>query len=158
MVLGPVGRPPPAGTEAVHVETAEQMLAAVLDRLEGSDAIICSAAVADYRPVRRSSRKIKHGELSAIELVENPDIAAEVGKRRQERPLCVFALESEDGVANAKRKLESKNADLCVLNSPEAIGAPDGSFTLVRRDGSQEDLGRIDKAALAAILLEELGL
>ena len=158
IVLGPVGRPPPAGTEAVLVETAEEMLAAVLERLEGSDAIICNAAVADHRPARRSSRKIKHGDLNAIELVENPDIAAEVGKRRQKRPLCVFALESEDGVANAMRKLDEKNADLCVLNAPDAIGAVAATFTLVRRDGTHRALGHIDKAALAAILLEELGL
>ena len=158
IVLGPVDRPPPAGAELVHVETAEEMLAAVLERLEGSDAVICSAAVADYRPARRRSRKIKHGELKGIELVENPDIAAEVGKRRQERPLCVFALESEDGVANARRKLEEKNADLCVLNAPEAIGASAATFTLVRRDGTQTELGHIDKATLAATLCEELGL
>ena len=157
LVLGPVEGQPPVGVDVLAVETAREMLAAVLDELPRADAVVCTAAVCDYRPAVHSDTKIKRGGLRSIELIENPDIAAEVGKRRGDTPCAVFALETGEGDSEALRKLESKNADLCVLNSPDAIGADRAHFTLFRRDGTRRDLGEMDKDELARILLEELG-
>ena len=152
-------QPTPVGAEVFGVETTREMLAAVLDLLSAADAVLCAAAVADYRPARPSERKLKRGEMdSGIELVENPDIAAEVGERRGKKPCAIFALETEDGVARARAKLERKNADVCVLNSPDAIGASEEIFTLVRRDGTVVEWDRITKAEVARRLLDELGL
>ena len=158
VVLGPVEGQPPVDAEIYAVETAREMLDAVLEFLDGADAVICAAAVSDYRPARESEAKLKRGGPRTLELVENPDIAATVGERRGERPLAVFAIESEAGVESARRKIEAKNADLCVVNSPDAVGADEADFTLVRRDGTVRELGELDKEKLAHELLDELGL
>lgn len=158
LVLGPVDGQPPVGAEVYGVETAREMRDAVLEFLPQVDAICCSAAVADYRPAVCSRRKLKRGEIETIELTENPDIAAAVGRRRGRKPLAIFALETEDGVARAREKLAAKNADLCVVNGAEAIGAEQAEFVLVGRDGSTRELGRRTKDELADRLLDELGL
>ena len=159
LVLGPVDRQPPVGVEVYGVETAREMLAAVLDFLPDSGAVICAAAVCDYRPATRSESKIKRGAMESIELVENPDIAAEIGQLRQPTvPFAIFALETNDGPEHALGKLRRKGADFCVLNTPAAIGSDEAEFRLVRQDGSVRDLGEISKANLAAALLDELGL
>ena len=101
LVLGPVDGQPPVDAEVFGVETAQEMRDAVLEFLPQVDAICCGAAVADYRPATRSRRKLKRGEIDTIELVENPDVAAEVGRHRGNKPLAIFALETEDGVARA---------------------------------------------------------
>lgn len=156
LVLGPGTAEPPPGAETARVGTALEMRAAVLRRLPRCDAIVCAAAVSDYRPRTPRSRKAKRGTLRSIALVENPDIAAEAGARRGARPLAIFALETDDAVGNARRKLERKNADLCVLNAPEAIGAARARFRFVFRDGTVRPLGRIAKRDLARRLLDEV--
>jgi phosphopantothenoylcysteine decarboxylase/phosphopantothenate--cysteine ligase len=145
LVLGPVGGQPPTGVEVYGVETTEDMYKAVLDFLPSCDAVICAAAVADYRPAQESERKLKRGEMNVIELVENPDIAAAVGECRGTRPLIVFALETDEPVENARSKLAKKNGTLCVLNHPDAIGAHQANYTLVYPDGRVEELGEISK-------------
>jgi len=145
LVLGPVGGQPPTGVEVYGVETTQEMYRAVMDFLPSCDAVICAAAVADYRPAQESERKLKRGEMNVIELVENPDIAAAVGECRGTRPLIVFALETDEPVENARAKLEKKNATLCVLNHPDAIGAHQARYMLVHPDGRVEDLGEIAK-------------
>jgi len=156
LVLGPVALEPPPGVSVTRVETALEMLEAVLELLPGADAILCAAAVADYRPASRSAEKLKRNAIERLELVENPDIAAAVGARRGNRPSFIFALETSRGLERARAKLEAKNADLCVLNSPAAIGAERACYTLVRRDGTTEELDGRSKSELAARLLSEL--
>jgi phosphopantothenoylcysteine decarboxylase/phosphopantothenate--cysteine ligase len=148
LVLGPVAGAAPTKADIVNVETTEEMLSAVLEHLPHADAVICAAAVSDYRPAQRSERKLKRGELNSIELVENPDIAVAVGELRQDRPHIVFALESDNPVENARKKIVKKNATLCVLNSPAAIGASRACFTLVHPDGKVHELGEIEKRDL----------
>ena len=156
LVLGPVEGQPPVGAEVYGVETAREMLDAVLDFLPWADAVLCAAAVSDYRPARAAASKLKRGSFTSLELVENPDIAAAVGERKGERPLVVFALETDDGVVHAKDKLARKNADFCVLNGPDAIGADRAAFVLVRRDGTSLDLGELTKDELADRLFDLL--
>ncbi|MHC4819818.1 MAG: phosphopantothenoylcysteine decarboxylase domain-containing protein [Planctomycetota bacterium] len=158
LVLGPVDGQPPVNAEVFGVETACEMRDAVLEFLPDVDAICCSAAVADYRPATCSPRKLKRGETDTIELVENPDVAAEVGRYRGSKPFAIFALETEEGVAHAREKLVRKNADLCVVNSAEAIGAEEAEFVLVGRNVSTRELGHLAKDDLADRLFDELGL
>jgi phosphopantothenoylcysteine decarboxylase/phosphopantothenate--cysteine ligase len=145
LILGPIGGQPPTGVEVYGVETTDEMYKAVMHFLPSYDAVVCAAAVSDYRPATLSERKLKRGEMNVIELVENPDIAAEVGECRGTRPLIVFALETDNAIENARRKLGKKNGTLCVLNHPEAIGHHQAQYTLVYPDGRVEDLGEIDK-------------
>jgi phosphopantothenoylcysteine decarboxylase/phosphopantothenate--cysteine ligase len=158
LVLGPIPRQPPVSAEVYGVETADEMLAAVLDFLPDADAVICAAAVCDYRPAEVSDGKIKRGGARTLELVENPDIAAHVGERRGEKPFAIFAVETSDSIANANAKLERKGADLCVLNTPDAIGEESSRFVIVRRDGTTRDLGEFAKDQLARVLLDEMNL
>jgi phosphopantothenoylcysteine decarboxylase/phosphopantothenate--cysteine ligase len=158
LVLGPVDGTPPEGAEVERVESAKEMLEAALRRLPECGAAICAAAVADFRPAQESPVKLERGAARSLALVENPDVAAEIGARREGRPLAVFALESGGGVARALGKLFAKRADLCVLNGPEAIGAARARFAIVRRDGSVRDLGEATKDDVARVLLDELAL
>ena len=158
LVLGPVPEAPPAGVQLVRIETALEMRQAVLDLLPRVDAVVCAAAVSDYRPVAVSEKKMKRGGRLMLELAENPDIAAEIGARRGTKPCVIFALETDDAEKNARKKLATKNADLCVLNAPEAQGQPEAEFTLVRRDGPARPPGRITKDAPAAAVFDELKL
>jgi len=158
LVLGPVPAAPPDGCEVERVESARAMLEAALRRLPECGAAVCAAAVADYRPAQASTKKLVRGSLRSIELVENPDIAAEIGARRGQKPLAIFALETEEGDRRALEKLRRKNADVCIVNGPDAIGAPRARFVLLRRDGSRADLGEVGKEEVARRLLDEMRL
>jgi phosphopantothenoylcysteine decarboxylase/phosphopantothenate--cysteine ligase len=126
LVTGPSHLAPPVGCRVVRVETAEEMRAAVADALPSADALVMSAAVADFRPAAPADRKIKKedGEVPTIRLERTPDV---LRATRDARPAgCVvvgFALETNDAVENGRRKLEGKGLDLLVVNDATEPGA-----------------------------------
>lgn len=151
LVSGPVDLPDPAGIELVKVRSALDMKAAIDARADAVDAIIMSAAVADYRPKTFSTEKVKKGDDVAIELVRNPDILLELGARRT-GPLPVlvgFAVETTNVEAYARDKLMRKKVDLVVANEARhgfggdeneaMLVSPDGTLVLPRM--SKRDLG-----------------
>ena len=126
LVSGPVAIPDPPGVNVVHVETAQEMLEASVTALP-VDAVVCAAAVADWRPKNSAGRKIKKaesGEPPAMELVENPDILYSIANRYTERPRLVvgFAAETENVLPNARNKRESKGCDWIVANDVSQAG------------------------------------
>jgi phosphopantothenoylcysteine decarboxylase/phosphopantothenate--cysteine ligase len=129
LLLGPGTVAPPVGVTVVGFESAAQLQAALTTAAAGADAIIMAAAVADYRPAAPAAHKLKRGDLGArteLALVANPDLLAELGKRRGARrtPLLVgFAAETRDVVANARAKLAAKRCDLVVANDVSEPGA-----------------------------------
>ncbi len=132
LILGPSAVPPPVGVATSHVETAAQLQWALASASKTADAVIMTAAVADYRPAKEAKEKLKRGELGArtkIDLVANPDLLSELGaKRKGARPLLVgFAAETHDVVANAKAKLAAKKCDLIVAND---VGEPNAGFAV----------------------------
>lgn len=160
LVSGPTCLEPPAGARFIAVETALDMRDAVHGSLAGADAVIMCAAVADYRPASYSPGKLKKSDavLAAIPLVENPDILADLGHARRDYLLVGFAAESGDLEANARAKLQTKQCDLIVANS---VGGEDSVLdsetTEVRvffRDGRAQRIGRADKRAVAARLIQ----
>jgi phosphopantothenoylcysteine decarboxylase/phosphopantothenate--cysteine ligase len=167
LVSGPVGLPDPPGVMVVHIETAQQMLAAVENALP-ADIAVFAAAVADWRPRETSRSKIKkHGRPPAIALTENPDILATVAHRKSGRPRLVigFAAETDDVVANAKAKLKKKGCDWILANdvSPATgiMGGDSNTIHLVTADGveawppqSKEDVARALIGRIAAALGE----
>ena len=161
LVSGPTALPAPDGAELVPVVSALQMREAVLKHAAESDIIIMCAAVADYRPARRVSGKMKKGpdEIS-LALVKNPDILAELGRMKMENAfgrsvfLVGFALEAENPLANARGKLEGKNADMIVLNLPAAIGADRSEVQVLARSGETRKFGPAPKSAIAAELVK----
>ena len=144
LVSGPVSVEPPLFAELVPVVSAEDMYNAVMKYKDEADIIIKSAAVADYTPVAVSSEKIKKqdGEMR-IELRRTKDILKELGQSRRENQfICGFAMETENLIENAVKKLESKNVDMIVANSLKTEGAGFGTdtnvVTLITKDGKTE--------------------
>lgn len=107
------------GLDVIHVKSADDMLNAVMSNLEWADYIVKAAAVGDYRAKEIHERKIKRGDKDTltIELVQNPDIAAEIGKlKRDDQILIGFAAETDNIESNARLKLERKNLDYILAN------------------------------------------
>lgn len=130
LILGPTPLEASAGN-VHHVRSAREMYEIATRLWPACTDAILAAAVADYRPATVASEKIKKrdGPLH-LELVRNPDIAAELGASKQVHQRVVgFALETDDGIANARAKLTAKHLDFIVLNSPKEEGAGFGHTT-----------------------------
>lgn len=151
----------PQGVERIQVESAQEMRAAMNAVADRADVIIMAAAVSDYRSLKYYPEKLKKsGERIVLELVKNPDILLELGRRKRPGQLLVgFAAETEDIFANAQRKLEAKHLDLLVLNEVSAdnpaFGDVENQAYLVRADGVRR-LERMGKAGLAAAVWDEI--
>lgn len=113
-----------------RVESAAEMQEACMNEFDEMDIVVCSAAVADYKPKEVSDSKIKKTEQNlTIELVKTTDILSEMGKRKTKQFLVGFALETNNLLDYAKQKLQKKNLDLIVANSAVEKGAGFGSDT-----------------------------
>lgn len=132
LILGPSAlKPEGEGLQLIRVESAQEMYDAAVLAFPDCQAGIMAAAVADYRPANMATEKIKKSDdRMTIELVKNPDIAAQLGRQKQaHQRLIGFALETTQGEANAKGKLARKNLDFIVLNSLQDSGAGFGVDT-----------------------------
>lgn len=135
--------------EMVRVESAREMLAACEDAMADCDVFVACAAVADMRPKKYSSEKIKKQNLTNIELVENPDILATIAKSAQRPHLVIgFAAESENHVKNAHAKLTKKSCDLIILNDTSAMGEDENEVWVVSRE-TETKLVRASKDEIA---------
>lgn len=122
LVSGPVALKAPDGAEVLPVETAEQMRAAVMARLDKATIVIKAAAVADFRVKNLSEQKLKRKGPMSLDLEPNADIAAEIGAKRKGQLLIGFAAETENALENARKKLASKGFDAIVLNDVSKPG------------------------------------
>jgi phosphopantothenoylcysteine decarboxylase / phosphopantothenate---cysteine ligase len=111
--------------ELITVESADDMYNATTKHFDKADITILAAAVADYKPEIVSKQKIKKGDANlTLELVKNKDIAATLGSKKKKNQLLIgFALETNDEIANAIKKIHKKNLDFIVLNSLNDKGA-----------------------------------
>lgn len=161
LVAGPVSLPDPTGAEMVHVRTAAEMRAAVLDHLTEATVVIKAAAVADYHIASPAPQKIKKsaGPMT-LELEPTIDILAEVGRMKGDRVLVGFAAETGNLQAEARRKLETKNCDMVVGNRVDVAGVGFGSdqneIMLVLRTGEVVELPRASKRELADRVLDHV--
>ncbi len=164
LITTPTALAPPVGARLIHVRTAAEMRAAVLQACPQTDALLMAAAVADFTPARPAGHKIKKRDgLPHIDLAPAPDILAEVAALPDaQRPRVVigFAAESRDLLANAAEKLRRKKLDLIVAND---ITAADAGFsvdtnrvTLLHADGRREPLPLMSKAQVAETVLARL--
>ncbi len=123
---------PPMFVNTVRVNTAREMYSEVTSRFEDCDIVVKAAAVADYRPLSTADHKIKKSDGNmTVEFERNPDILAELGKRKTHQFLCGFSMETENLVENSKGKLERKNLDMICANSLKTEGAGFGTDTNV---------------------------
>jgi phosphopantothenoylcysteine decarboxylase/phosphopantothenate--cysteine ligase len=162
LVSGPVCIAEPAGVHIVRVESAREMLAAVEAALP-ADIFIAAAAVADWRVEHAGAQKMKKGAGGppTLALVENPDILAAIGRKMNGRPALIvgFAAETENLIANARRKLERKKCDLILANSvAEGTGTFGGDSNTVHlvTETVAESWPKMSKQEVAARLVDRL--
>jgi len=140
LVSGPTALKPPASAEVIQVQTAQQMRDAVMAQLDRATIVIKAAAVADFT-VRAAGEKIKRKGPLTLELEPTTDILAEVGAKKRGRIVIGFAAETNDALANARKKLESKSLDAIVLNdvSQPGIGfdSERNAVTILTHSGSE---------------------
>lgn len=160
LLTGPVSIEPPQGVKVVPFMTTQELLDRALAFAQEQDVIIQSAAPADYRAREIAPQKIKKqgGEDMTIELVENPDVAATLGRaKRADQTFVGFAAETNDVLAHAKGKLVRKNLDMIVANDVTAPGAGfdvnTNIVTLMTRDGA-ESLPLMSKDEVAERILD----
>jgi len=124
LVSGPTALNPPAAAELTKVESAEQMLEAVLRLLPEASIVIKTAAVADYKVSNPPAQKMKRASRLTLELEPTIDILAEIARRKTSQTIIGFAAETENIVENAKQKLRAKSLDAIVVNdvSRERVG------------------------------------
>jgi phosphopantothenoylcysteine decarboxylase/phosphopantothenate--cysteine ligase len=150
VVSGPVVLPPPPGVRVVRVTSAEEMLAASRRAFRRADAAVFTAAVSDYRPLRRTAQKAaKSSHVRRVELAPTVDIAATLGRAKGRRVTIGFALEDHAGRAHAEQKLRAKRFDAIVLNGPGNIGSDRARADFLVRGGSWRRWGMASKDRLA---------
>ena len=158
LVSGPTALKAPNGVKFISVESSLDMRRAVSKEFKKADCVIMTAAVADWRPVYSAKKKIKKSPRKTIELVENPDILAEIGSKKKNRIAVGFALETENLERNALKKLKDKNLDLIVANRlklPNANIFGDKAINVVTVDrfGNRTRIYNKSKQELARIIL-----
>ena len=165
LVTGPTQLADIAGIKTIHVETAQEMLAACESVLP-VDVAVCAAAVADWRPAEFSADKIKKGMGNpALELMENPDILAKIADAKNRRPRLVigFAAETNNMLDNARAKFERKGCDWLIANevgAGKAFDQNENQVTLLRRNSqkivTEENWSRQSKQDIARQLVDEI--
>ncbi len=162
LIAGPVALPTPdKRIKRIDVESCEQMHKAAVEVFPQTDAAILCAAVADFKPERMAESKIKRaGDDLVLRLVPTHDIAAELGRMKQDgQHLVGFALETNDEEANAESKLERKNFDFIVLNSLRNEGtcfrSDQNQISIISRNG-KKDFPKKVKSEVAKDIIDEL--
>lgn len=139
-----------------HITSAKEMLAAARDKFSNADLVIFAAAVADYRPARQETQKIEKGGRRTLELEPTPDIAATLcADKRPDQAAVGFALQTNDGEARARQKLDSKHLDAIILNTPRSLAADTGLFTWIDAKHS-EDWGSLSKTECAGKIFDRI--
>lgn len=161
LVTGPTNLEYPKGVQVVQIESAQQMLEAVMQRYHEADVVIKSAAVADYRPKYVFDQKMKKQPGEAVlELERTTDILRTLGERKEHQLLVGFAAETEQVDEYAQKKLASKNLDMIVANNVTTEGAGFGTdtniVTLYKRSGESKELPILSKHDVATEVLKEV--
>ena len=158
LVSGPTNLNVPDGLkEFISVDSAIHMYEKVDEKFKDTDIFIACAAVADYRPKEFQDKKIKKSDLNlTIELVRNPDILFEMGKKKENQLLVGFAAETNNIIENALKKLEKKNLDMIVANNASTMGTDTNSIEIIRKDRSSTVINQKSKIELAYDILKEV--
>jgi phosphopantothenoylcysteine decarboxylase/phosphopantothenate--cysteine ligase len=158
LISTPVALPVPYGADLIRVLSANEMKDALAPAADDADAVIMAAAVSDFRPANVAASKIKKqdGEPApVIELLRNDDLIASIN-----RPGLIkigFAAETDDLIANAKKKIAAKGLSMIVANDAEAtIGQTSSTAILISADGSIDELPTLPKGAVAVEVIARL--
>ncbi|WP_338999087.1 bifunctional phosphopantothenoylcysteine decarboxylase/phosphopantothenate--cysteine ligase CoaBC [Fusobacterium animalis] len=158
LISGPTNLEIPKGLKSfVSVESALEMYEKVNQYFGDTDIFIACAAVADYRPKEYKKEKIKKSDSDLIlELVRNPDILFEMGKKKDNQLLIGFAAETNDIKENALKKLEKKNLDFIVANNASTMGNNTNTVEIIRKNKTSVKINQKNKIELAYDILKEI--
>ena len=158
LISGPTNLEIPKGLKSfVSVESALEMYEKVNEYFRYTDIFIACAAVADYRPKEYKKEKIKKSDSDLIlELVRNPDILFEMGKKKDNQLLIGFAAETNDIKENALKKLEKKNLDFIVANNASTMGNNTNTVEIIRKNKTSVKINQKNKIELAYDILKEI--
>ena len=158
LISGPTNLEIPKGLKNfISVESALEMYEKVNEYFEDTDIFIACAAVADYRPKEYKKEKIKKSDSDLIlELVRNPDILFEMGKKKDKQLLIGFAAETNDIKENALKKLEKKNLDFIVANNASTMGNNTNTVEIIRKNKTSIKINQKNKIELAYDILKEI--
>ncbi len=161
LISGPVSIPPPKNVELIPVRTARDMHKAVMEHLAESTIIIKSAAVADYHLSEVPKQKLKKTATRlSLELDPTPDILAEIGHQKGDRLLIGFAAETENLIAEARRKMISKQCDMVVANlvNQDGLGfeSDRNEVEIIIRSGQTVHAGPASKKEIAERILDQV--
>jgi phosphopantothenoylcysteine decarboxylase/phosphopantothenate--cysteine ligase len=164
LVSGPVHLRTPRNIRRIDVATASEMNEVMQSKFPSSDVVIMSAAVADFSPAHRVEHKLKRRDevdrRFVVELRGNPDILKALGEQKTRQVIVGFALETDDGVENAKKKLDEKRLDAIILNNPNVKGAGFGAdtnvVTVITADGKIDELPMMSKFDVANEILNRV--
>jgi len=149
--------PDPIGATIVRVESTKDLEIELERHFDNSDLLVMAAAVADARPSQVGSEKLKKDSYREISLVENPDLLAQISKRKQGQIIVGFAAETSFNLAEANRKLVAKGLDLIYLNdvsTGEIFGTDSTQGVFITKEGKEIPVSKSNKATLAGQLLD----
>jgi phosphopantothenoylcysteine decarboxylase/phosphopantothenate--cysteine ligase len=161
LISAPTALMAPIGSRLVAVQTAREMLEAVVEACEGADALIMAAAVADFRPKENPGSKLKTRDgVPGLQLEATQDVLKTVAQGKRPRVVVGFAAESHDLMQNALEKVKSKKLDLIVANDISArdagFGTDTNRVTLIDAKGNVEPLPLSTKTEVADIIMERV--
>ena len=161
LVSGPVEIEKPIGVRIINIESAAEMYEAVSEEYKDAAIVIKAAAVADYRPAKIETQKIKKSDgESVINLARTVDILQTLGEQKDNQLLVGFAAETENVIENGLSKLKRKNLDFIIVNDVTDPGGGFGSdtnvVTLLSKNGMNKPYPAMSKTALATLLLTEI--
>ena len=165
LITAPSALNPPAGVQAMYVQSAEEMHKAVIEQIKDSAALIMAAAVADFKPSTQSIKKLKkESGIPVLEFEQTRDILKSVYEKKKsinpELKVIGFAAETDDLITNAIKKVSSKHLDMIIANDvtdPQAGFAVDTNrVTLIYSDGSTEPLPLLGKDQVAEKIIQTI--
>jgi len=159
LVSGPSHLNPPRGVTFIKTTTAEEIAEATMRHYPQSTVVIMAAAVSDYRPRISHRKKVKKEEARInIELERTQDILKELGSRKRGQFLVGFALETENMLANAKKKLKEKRLDMIVANDPGGFDGEITQVTIIESEDTVEHLPPFPKNEVAERILDKVAM
>lgn len=152
LIYGNISTNLPSHIKNTSIRSANELLSLLQSEMKNTDILVMAAAVADYRLEKISDKKLKKGneENITLNLVKNPDILRTLSSDKTDKQVFVgFALETDDLMQNAQKKLEKKKLDLIIANSPSNFDSFDATVHLLFRDKKQESYSSLSKDELA---------
>lgn len=161
LISGPTCLAPPIGVEVIRFETNEQLHRAVKQHFSEADCLVMAAAPADFRPSAPANKKIKRAEASLqIRLEPTEDIIEDVAAKKRSGQLVIgFALETDKGLENARKKLQAKHLDMVILNrvgQHTGFESDTNEVTLLEPGKQPEEWDMLTKSEIANRLLDKL--